>query len=153
MVHEGLLCLSTDQICWQKVVMIMSRSNWVNMALVLSYRGYPFALLVLLFLSSDPFNGIHCSRNRQQISANKVAVINHEHCQSCPIRVSSLKDVHAYSELKYDPRASLPSSCPPWSPPSQPCQTWQQLFQMSWEAWWILLDSWENWCNEEVIIL
>ena len=80
------------------------------MALVLSYRGYPFALLVLLFLSLDPFNGIRCSRNRHQISANKAAVINQEHCQSCPEYVSSLKDVHAYSVLKVDPRASLPSS-------------------------------------------
>ena len=38
------------------------------------------------------------------------AVINQEHCQSCPEYVSSLKDVHAYSVLKVDPRASLPSS-------------------------------------------
>ena len=80
------------------------------MAFVSSYRGYPFALLVLLFLLSDPFNGIRCSKNRQQISANKVAAISHEHCQSCPRLVTSLKGVPTYSELKSDPRASLPSS-------------------------------------------
>ena len=80
------------------------------MGFVSSYRGYPFALLVLPFLSSDSFHGIHCSRNWQQISANTVAVINHEHCQSCPTRVSSLKEVLAYSELKCDPQSSLPSS-------------------------------------------
>ena len=88
----------------------ISRTNRVNMALVSSYKIYPLVLLVLLFVSSDFYNnGIHGLENRQKISAT-LDVINHDHCPSCPQKVSSLKDVHTYSELKYDPRASLPSS-------------------------------------------
>ena len=72
------------------------------MAYASQYKEYPLAFLVLFFVSSDLFNGIR---------ANKLAVINHEVCRSCPReRVSSLKDVPTYSELKYDPRASLPPS-------------------------------------------
>ena len=72
------------------------------MAFASQYREYPLALLVLFFVSSDLLN---------VIQANKLALINHEVCQSCPTEgVSSLKDVHTYSELKNDPRASLPPS-------------------------------------------
>ena len=81
------------------------------MAFVASYRiEHPNALLVLLFLSPYLFNGINCLQNQQKIPANKLGVINHEYCQSCPRKFSSLKDVDTYSVLKYDPRASLPSS-------------------------------------------
>ena len=80
------------------------------MALVSSYKICPLVLLVLLFVSSDFYNNdIHGLENRQKISAT-LDVINHDHCPSCPQKVSSLKDVHTYSELKYDPRASLSSS-------------------------------------------
>ena len=80
------------------------------MALVSSYKIYPFALLVLLFVSSDFYSGTHGLENRQTIPATSLVVINHDHCPSCQLWVSSLKDVHTYSELKHDPRASLPSS-------------------------------------------
>ena len=88
----------------------MSRSNQVNMAFVSSYKIYPLALLVLFFVSSDIYNGIHGLETKKKIPPTNLVVINHDHCQSCPVGVSSLKDVHTYSELKYDPRASLPSS-------------------------------------------
>ena len=67
---------------------------------------YPYALLVLLFVSSDFYYGIHGLETKK----TNLVVINHDHCPSCQLWVSSLKDVHTYSELKYDPRASLPSS-------------------------------------------
>ena len=80
------------------------------MAIVSSCKEYFFALFVLLFVSSNLFNGIRGSKNHPNKSATKLAVINHELCKSSPKGVSSLKEVPTYSELKYDPRASLPSS-------------------------------------------
>ena len=80
------------------------------MAFVSSHNMYPFALLVLFFVSSDFYNGIYGLENRQKVPATNLDVVNHDHCQSCKRKVSSLKDVHTYSELKYDPRASLPFS-------------------------------------------
>ena len=80
------------------------------MANVLSYGASSFALLVLFFVSSVWFNRIHGLGNQQRISSTELAVINHENCQSCPGKASTLKDVHTYSLLKYDIRASLPSS-------------------------------------------
>ena len=79
------------------------------MSLVSSSKDYPLALLHILF-ASNLFHVNEGFGNQQQLPTTKVAVINHEFCQSCPGRVKSLKDVHTYSELKYDPRASLPSS-------------------------------------------
>ena len=78
------------------------------MVFVSSFKKNPFVLLVLLFASSGLYHGIHGLGN-QKLPTTKLVVINHE-CQSCPNPVSSLKDVHTYSELKYDHRASLPSS-------------------------------------------
>ena len=78
------------------------------MSFVSSYKEYPLALLVLLFVSSDLFHGIHGIQ--QRTPTTKLAVINHERCQSCKSKVSHLKDVDTYSELKHDPRASLPPS-------------------------------------------
>ena len=72
------------------------------MAIVSRCKEYFFALFVLIFVSSNLFNGIHAE--------TKLAVINHELCKSCPTVVSSLKEVPTYSELKYDLRASIPSS-------------------------------------------
>ena len=80
------------------------------MLFVFSSTEYPFRLFLLLFVSSNLFCGIHGSKNEQEILASKLVVLNHEFCQSCPERVLSLEDVDTYSELKYDPRASLPSS-------------------------------------------
>ena len=80
------------------------------MAIVSSFREYFFALLVLFFVSSNLINGIHGLKNQPNKSPSKLVVISHELCKSCPTVVSSLKDVPTYSELKYYPRASLPSS-------------------------------------------
>ena len=80
------------------------------MALISSHKNYPFVLFLLLFVSSKLFNGIHGFENQQTIPTTKFAVINHESCMSCPGEFSSLKDVDTYSQLKYDPQASLPSS-------------------------------------------
>ena len=80
------------------------------MANISSYKKYPFAPFLLFFVLSNLFVGISGVGKEQNISANKLAVINHEPCQSCPGEVSSLKDVDTYSVLKFDPRASLPSS-------------------------------------------
>ena len=80
------------------------------MANLSSYKKYPFAPFLLFFVSTDLFVGISGVGNEPNISANKLSVINHEPCQSCPGEVSSLKDVDTYSVLKFDPRASLPSS-------------------------------------------
>ena len=65
---------------------------------------------VLFFVSLNLFHGIHGLENQQQLPANQLVVINHGFCQSCSREFKSLKDVHTYSDLKYDPRASLPSS-------------------------------------------
>ena len=77
---------------------------------VLSYKIYLFDLLLLFFVLSNLFHGIHGLENQQQLPANQLVVINHGFCQSCSTEFTSLKDVHTYSDLKYDPRASLPSS-------------------------------------------
>ena len=77
---------------------------------VLSCKMHLFALLLLFFVSSNLFHGIHGLENQQQLPANQLVVINHGFCQSCSREFKSLKDVHTYSDLKYDPRASLPSS-------------------------------------------
>ena len=74
-----------------------------------SYKNYSFVPFLWLFVSSKLFNGIHGFENQQTIPTTKFAVINHDFCFSCRGKVS-LKDVDTYSELKYDPRASLPSS-------------------------------------------
>ena len=79
------------------------------MALISSHKNYPFVLFLLLFVSSKLLYGIHGFENQQTIPTTKFAVINHDNCFSCPWEFSSLKDV-TYSELKYDPRASLLSS-------------------------------------------
>ena len=79
------------------------------MVFVSIYKEYHFALLVLSFVLPNILNGINCLQNQQKIPAAKVDVIVHEFCQSCP-GVATLKDVPTYSELKFDPRASLPSS-------------------------------------------
>ena len=78
------------------------------MVFVSSFKKNPFVLLICLFASSGLYHGIHGIGN-QKIPTTKLVVINHE-CQSCQNLVSSLKEVHTYSELKYDHRASLPSS-------------------------------------------
>ena len=70
------------------------------MAAVLSFQECHFALLVLFVVSSLS----------QEIPATKLLVINHEVCQTCPSSAASLKDDFTYSELKNDPRATLPSS-------------------------------------------
>ena len=80
------------------------------MVSVSSYTRYHFVLLVLYIASSVSFDGIHGLGNQQEIATAKLVVIKHEFCQSCPWGASSLKDIHTYSELKYDPLASLPSS-------------------------------------------
>ena len=80
------------------------------MAFVSSFKEYFFALLVLFFVSSNLMNGIHGLENQPNKSPSKLVVISHELCKSCPTVVSSLKDVPTYSELKFYPRASLPSS-------------------------------------------
>ena len=75
-----------------------------------SYKNYSFVPFLWLFVSSKLLNGIHGFENQQTIPTTKFAVVNHDLCFSCPGEFSSLKDVDTYSELKYDPRASLPSS-------------------------------------------
>ena len=78
------------------------------MGFVSIYKENPGVLLVSFFVTSHLFHGIQ--GNQHEAPTTKLAVINHEPCQSCPGEVSSLKDVHTYSELKYDSRASLSSS-------------------------------------------
>ena len=80
------------------------------MAFVSIYNEYLIPLLVLFFVSSELFNGINGFENHQEVPTTKLLVVSHELCHSCPREVSSFKDVKTYSELKYDPRASLPSS-------------------------------------------
>ena len=79
------------------------------MTSVSSYMEYPFVISVLFFASSVWSNGIQGFQNQQHLLENKLVVISHESCQSCPDE-ENLKDVHTYSQLKNDPRASLPSS-------------------------------------------
>ena len=76
------------------------------------YEKYSLALLVLFFVSSNLFNGIHGSQNQLNKSGTKLIVISHKPCKSCPgpLKVASLENSHTYSELKNDPQASLPSS-------------------------------------------
>ena len=88
--------------CKNDIIMVMVS--------VSSYTRYHFVLLVLYIASSVSFDGIHGLGNQQEIATAKLVVIKHEFCQSCPWGASSLKDIHTYSELKYDPLASLPSS-------------------------------------------
>ena len=75
------------------------------MAFVSIDKVNPF---LFFFVTSHLFHGIH--GNQQQALTTKLTVINHEYRQSCPRKFSSLNDVDTYSMLKYDPRASLPSS-------------------------------------------
>ena len=60
------------------------------MANLSSYKRYPFAPFLLFFVSSNLFVGISGVGNEQKISTNKLAVISHEPCQSCPGKFSSL---------------------------------------------------------------
>ena len=80
------------------------------MAFLSSLKKESFAILVLLFVSSDLFDGIHGLGIGNQHKTNKLLVVSHELCQSCPREASSLKGVRTYSELKYDSRVSLPCS-------------------------------------------
>ena len=97
----------SDQICLSKVYIVLEkvfRSYRVDMTLISSYNGHAFVLLVLFFVSSNLFYGTDGA-------GNKVDVIHHEFCESCNSEnLKTLKDVYTYSHLKYDPRASLPSS-------------------------------------------
>ena len=103
-------CLNTayNYFCQGMAITKISRSNRVTTAYGSNFNKYPFALLVLFFASSDLFHGVHGTQG--QALTTKLAVISHEFCQSCPRKFLSLNDVDTYSELKYDPRASLPSS-------------------------------------------
>ena len=79
------------------------------MTFISNYNGYAFVLSVLVFVSSNLFYGTDGAG--KQPPANKLDVIHHKFCESCnPENLKTLKDVHTYSQLKYDPRASLPSS-------------------------------------------
>ena len=74
-----------------------------------SHNKYPIALLVLFFLSLNFLDGINGFGKQQTISKTKLVVIHHETCpvETCPGDGLPGK---TYSELKYDPQASLPSS-------------------------------------------
>ena len=67
------------------------------MKFVSSYKEYLFTTLILFFVSSDFFGGIHGLENKQQQPTSKLVVINHELCHSCTGEVSSLKDVKTFS--------------------------------------------------------
>ena len=80
------------------------------MANLSSYKKYPFALFLLFIVSSNLFVGISGVGNEQNISANRLTVINHEPCQSCPEKVSSLEILEKKPrfEAKFMPQGRKP---------------------------------------------
>ena len=102
----------SDPICLSKVYIVLEkvfRSYRVDMTLISSYNGYALVLSVLFFVSSNLLYGADGAG--KQSPAKKLDVIHHEICESYNSEnLKTLKDVHTYSQLKYDPRASLPSS-------------------------------------------